>query len=311
MRLLLKINENKGILNRQEKCLFSFDRKYVKLRRMTEFFKKTGGGLDNQYDGKNAILSIYAGAGGTDAQDWAEMLLRMYLKYVKNKNWLAQVLQIRSGKEAGIKSATMEIKAPSAYPAPFGDKKVFAQSAIPKRCGAYGTLKGESGVHRLGRISPFNSAKLRHTSFALVEVLPEIEEAEAKIRPEDLRIDTYRSSGPGGQYVNVTETAVRLTHLPTGLVAACQSERLQGENKKKALKLLYTKLHKYLSLQKEEERERLRGEHPSPEWGSQIRSYVLHPYKMVKDHRTGVKVSDPDKVLDGNLDKFIKSNDRI
>jgi len=144
-----------------------------------------------------------------------------------------------------------------------------------------------------------------------VAVLPEAEEVDIKIRPEDLRIDTYRSSGPGGQYVNVTETAVRLTHLPTGLVAACQSERLQGENKKKALKLLYTKLHKYLSLQKEEERERLRGEHPSPEWGSQIRSYVLHPYKMVKDHRTGVKVSDPDKVLDGNLDKFIKSNDRI
>jgi peptide chain release factor 2 len=240
---------------------------------------------ENKYDDKNAILSIYAGAGGTDAQDWAEMLLRMYLRYAKNKNWRAKVLQVRSGKEAGIKSATMEIKAPSAY----------------------GVFKGESGVHRLVRISPFSSAKLRHTSFALVEVLPEIEETEVKIRPEDLRIDTYRSSGPGGQYVNVTESAVRLTHMPTGLVAACQAERSQGENKKRALKLLYVKLHQYLSLQKEEERAKLRGEHPSPEWGSQIRSYVLHPYKMVKDHRSGVKVSDPDKVLDGNLEAFVKN----
>jgi peptide chain release factor 2 len=239
-----------------------------------------------KYDSKNAILSIYAGAGGVDAQDWAEMLLRMYLKYAQKRGWRAQVLQVKAGKEAGIKNATLEIRGNSVY----------------------GFLKGEAGVHRLVRISPFNAAKLRHTSFALVEVLPEFEEPEVTIRPEDLRIDTYRASGPGGQYVNVTESAVRLTHLPTGLVAACQSERSQAENKKRALKLLYTKLHQYLVAKKEEEKVKLRGEQPSAEWGSQIRSYVLHPYKMVKDHRTGIKSSDPEKVLDGDLDKFVKAS---
>ena len=239
---------------------------------------------EDRYDSKNAILSIYAGAGGADAQDWAEMLLRMYLRYAKKKGWPAQVLQIKAGKEAGIKNATLEIRTASAY----------------------GILKNEAGVHRLVRLSPFKAAKIRHTSFALVEILPEIEETETTIKPEDLRIDTYRASGPGGQYVNVTESAVRLTHLPTGLVAACQSERSQGENKKRALKLLYTKIYQYLSVKKEEERIKLRGERPSAEWGSQIRSYVLHPYKMVKDHRTGVKSSEPERVLDGELDKFIK-----
>ena len=241
--------------------------------------------LKGEYDRRRAILSIYAGAGGVDAQDWVEMLLRMYLKYTQNQDWPAQVLQIKEGKEAGLKNVTLIIKAPYAY----------------------GYLKGESGVHRLVRLSPFDSDHLRHTSFALVEVLPEFEEIkEIVIKPEDLRVDTYRASGPGGQYVNKTESAVRLTHLPTGLVAACQNERLQGDNKKQALKILYSKLHQYLLKNKEKEKSKLKDQSLSIEWGSQIRSYVLHPYKMVKDHRTGVKSGDPEAILGGKLDKFIK-----
>jgi len=242
--------------------------------------------LKGPYDKRKAIVSIYAGAGGVDAQDWTEMLLRMYLRYAQKSNWPAKVLQIKAGKEAGIKNVTLSIEA--SY--------------------AYGYLKGESGVHRLVRLSPFDADHLRHTSFALVEVLPEFEKIkEIVIKSDDLRIDTYRASGPGGQYVNKTESAVRITHLPTGLSAACQSERLQGENKKKAMKLLYSKLHQYLSKKKEKEKETLRGESVAIEWGSQIRSYVLHPYQMVKDHRTGVKSGDPQTVLDGKLDKFIEA----
>lgn len=242
--------------------------------------------LKGEYDKRQAILSIYAGAGGVDAQDWVEMLLRMYLKYCQSQSWPVQVLQIKEGKEAGLKNVTLIIE--SSY--------------------AYGYLKGESGVHRLVRLSPFDADHLRHTSFALVEVLPEFEEIkEIVIKPEDLRIDTYRASGPGGQYVNKTESAVRITHLPTGLVAACQNERLQGANKKKAMKLLYSKLHQYLSKSKEKEESKLKDQSVAIEWGSQIRSYVLHPYKMVKDHRTGLKSGDPQAVLDGKLDKFIEA----
>jgi len=241
--------------------------------------------LKDKYDKRSAILSIYAGAGGTDAQDWAEMLLRMYLKFTKKNNWSAQTLQIKEGKEAGIKNVTLIIESPYAY----------------------GYLKGESGVHRLVRLSPFNSDNLRHTSFVLVEVLPELEEAkEVKIRPEDLRVETYKASGPGGQYVNKTESAVRITHLPTGLVAACQNERLQGDNKKTAMKLLTSKLHRFYLKEKQEEVNQLKGHLPSNEWGSQIRSYVLHPYQMVKDHRTGIKSGNPETVLDGKLDKFVE-----
>ncbi len=242
--------------------------------------------LKGDYDRHNAILSIYAGAGGVDAQDWTEILLRMYLKYCQNQNWPAQVLQLKEGKETGLKNVTL----------------------LVERAYAYGYLKGEAGVHRLVRLSPFNADHLRHTSFALVEVLPELAEIkEIKIKPEDLRIDTYRASGPGGQYVNKTESAVRITHLPTGLVVACQNERLQGENKKKALNLLYSKLHQYLLKGKEKERDELKDQSLAIEWGSQIRSYVLHPYKMVKDHRTGFKSSEPESVLEGKLDKFIES----
>jgi peptide chain release factor 2 len=242
--------------------------------------------LSGKYDKRNAILSIYAGAGGVDAQDWVEMLLRMYLKYAQKRGWSARVLQIKEGKEAGLKNVTLSIEAPYAY----------------------GYLKGEAGVHRLVRLSPFDANHLRHTSFALVEVLPEFEEIkEIVIKPEDLKIETYRASGPGGQYVNKTESAVRITHLPTGLVVACQSERLQGENKKRAMKLLYSKLHQYYLKNREKEKSKLRGQPIAAEWGSQIRSYVLHPYQMVKDHRTGVKSGDPEAVLDGKLDKFIEA----
>lgn len=243
----------------------------------------------NEYDKNKAILSIYAGAGGVDAQDWAEMLLRMYLRYAQKKGWPAQVLQVKAGQEAGIKHATFIINRPHTY----------------------GYLKGESGVHRLVRLSPFSAAHLRHTSFALVEVIPEIEAVkEIEIKPPDLRIETYRASGPGGQYVNKTESAVRLTHLPTGLTAACQSERLQGENRKKAMKLLYSKLHQVMLKKQKKKIEELKGEKVSVEWGHQIRSYVLHPYKMVKDLRTGVMSSQPDKVLDGELDEFIEAEIR-
>jgi len=241
--------------------------------------------MEDKYDKHNAIVSIYAGAGGIDAQDWAEMLLRMYLRFAKKKDWSAQVLQIKQGKEAGIKSATLVIE----------------------KSNAYGCLKQESGVHRLVRLSPFNADNLRHTSFALVEVLPELKEiAEVKIKPDDLRIETYKASGPGGQYVNKTESAVRITHIPTGIVVACQNQRLQGDNKKTAMKLLYSKLYQYNLKTREQEKSQLRGELTAVEWGSQIRSYVLHPYKMVKDHRTGVKVGNPEAVLDGKLDKFIE-----
>lgn len=237
-----------------------------------------------EYDNRKAVISIYAGAGGVDAQDWTEMLLQMYLKYAQKQKWPVRILQIKEGKEAGLKGATFIIEATRAY----------------------GYLKGEAGVHRLVRLSPFNANHLRHTSFALVEVLPEMGELkEITIRPEELRIETYKASGPGGQYVNKTESAVRITHLPTGIVVVCQNERLQGDNKKQAMKWLRSKLHQRALKSKEKEINVLRGQPTAVEWGSQIRSYVLHPYQMVKDHRTGVKVSNPEAVLNGKLDKFI------
>ena len=243
-----------------------------------------------EYDQNNAILSIHSGTGGTDAQDWAEMLLEMFLRFAERKNWKAKLISESRGQEAGIKSATIEV--------------------IGKL--AYGYLQAEAGVHRLVRLSPFNAKNLRQTSFALVEVLPEIEQArEVKINPSDLRVDTYRASGPGGQYVNKTESAVRITHIPTGLTVNCQSERLQGENKAKAMKMLMNKLYQYELAKTEEEKNKLKGAHTAAAWGNQIRSYVLHPYKMVKDLRTNVESSQPEKILDGELDEFIEAELRI
>jgi peptide chain release factor 2 len=236
------------------------------------------------YDSRNAMLALHAGAGGTESQDWANMLLRMYLRWAERHNYKAEVLDVSPGEEAGIKSAILEIK--GGY--------------------VYGYLKGEHGVHRLVRLSPFDADHARHTSFVLVEVLPEAEETvDIKIAPEDLRIDTFRSSGPGGQHMQKTSSAVRVTHLPTGLIATCQGQRSQHQNKEAALKVLYSRLLELERGKKEKERTRLKGERIEAGWGNQIRSYVLHPYKMVKDHRTDYEVHDAETVLDGELDGFI------
>lgn len=248
--------------------------------------------FSGKYDNRNAILSIYSGAGGTEAQDWANMLLRMYSRYAENHKFKSRLIDVGYGQETGIKNAVLEIDGQYAY--------------------AY--LKGENGVHRLVRLSPFNADNLRHTSFALVEVLPEISEdigKEVEIKSEDLKIDTFRSSGPGGQNVNMRSTAVRITHLPTNIVVACQSERSQAQNKERAMKVLYTRVYQKRIRQLAEEKSEIRGELPSAEWGSQIRSYVLHPYKMVKDHRTEYESSDPEAVLDGKLDEFIESEIKL
>ena len=238
-----------------------------------------------EYDASDALLSVHAGAGGTDSQDWAEMLLRMYLRWAQDHGFETEVLDLTPGEEAGIKSATVEVRGPYAY----------------------GYLKGEKGVHRLVRLSPFDAAHRRHTSFALVEVLPVVErDVRVEIRPEDLKIDRFRASGPGGQNVQKVSTAVRVTHIPTGIVVACQSERSQAQNLENALKILKAKLLELELKRKEEEIARLRGERVSAEWGNQIRSYVLHPYTLVKDHRTGHETSQADRVLDGELDDFIR-----
>lgn len=249
--------------------------------------------LSGEYDKKDAILSIFAGAGGQDAQDWTAMLLRMYERYSGLKGWKSKILHQSFGEGGGPEGR-------------IGTKQAFLEI---KGNYAYGFLKKESGVHRLVRISPFSTQKLRHTSFALVEVLPDIniQTSEIKIKPDELKIDFYRASGPGGQYVNKRETSVRITHLPTGIVVSCQSERLQGENRKRAEALLLSKLHKLKKEEKEKEFSKIKGKKISIEWGNQIRSYVLHPYKLVKDLRTGVQTSNIESVLNGNLEEFIEA----
>jgi peptide chain release factor 2 len=242
--------------------------------------------LSGDYDKRDALLAIHAGAGGTESQDWAEILLRMYLRWSERRGYRAEVLDLSPGEEAGLKSAMLEIK--GSY--------------------AYGYLKSEHGVHRLVRLSPFDADHARHTSFALVEVLPEVEQAvEVRINPDDLKIETFRSSGPGGQHMQKTSTAVRLTHLPTGIVASSQSQRSQRQNKEIALRVLQARLLELERAREAEERTKLKGEHLTAAWGNQIRSYVLHPYRMVKDHRTGYEISDAEAVLDGKLDEFMEA----
>jgi peptide chain release factor 2 len=240
--------------------------------------------LNEPYDPNDCYLSIQAGAGGTDAQDWAEMLLRMYLRYAERRGWRASIIEVSPGEVAGIKSATVEVVGPYAY----------------------GYLKAERGVHRLVRISPFDANARRHTSFAAVTVIPKIEDVDIEIRPEDLKIDTFRAGGAGGQYVNKTESAVRITHLPTGIVVTCQRERSQQQNKEIALELLAARLYELKLREREQEIAKVRGELRAIEWGNQIRSYVLQPYQLVKDHRTEIEVGNVQAVLDGELDLFIE-----
>lgn len=240
--------------------------------------------FSSEYDARNAIITIHAGAGGTESQDWAEMLMRMYLRWAEHRGYKAEILDVSRGEEAGIKSAVIAIN---------GDY-------------ACGYLKSEHGVHRLVRLSPFDADHARHTSFALVEVMPEAEtDVDVKIAPDDLKIDVYRSSGAGGQNVQKTSTAVRLTHLPTGLVVTCQSERSQYQNKEIAMRILRTRLLELELAKRTEERAKVKGKRIAAGWGNQIRSYVLHPYKMVKDHRTDYQTSNPEVVLNGELDAFI------
>jgi peptide chain release factor 2 len=240
--------------------------------------------FSSEYDARNAILAIHAGAGGTESQDWADMLMRMYLRWAERRGYATEILDTSPGDEAGIKSTVIAVN---------GDY-------------AAGYLKSEHGVHRLVRLSPFDADHARHTSFVLVEVMPEAEaDVDLDIPPDDLKVDTFRSSGPGGQHMQKTSSAVRVTHLPTGLVVTCQSERSQFMNKEIALKILRARLLEMELAKREEEKARLKGSRIEAGWGNQIRSYVLHPYKMVKDHRTGYETSNTDAVLDGELDGFI------
>jgi peptide chain release factor 2 len=240
--------------------------------------------FSGKYDSRNAILSIHAGAGGTESQDWADMLLRMYLRWAERRGYKSDILDESPGEEAGIKSVVVSLS---------GDH-------------AYGYLKSEHGVHRLVRLSPFDADHARHTSFALVEVIPEAESnVDVTIQAEDVKLEVFRSSGPGGQHMQKSSTAVRLTHLPTGLVVASQSERSQLQNKTIAYKILEARLFEKELQRQAEEKARMKGKHIEAGWGNQIRSYVLHPYKMVKDHRTEYQSSNPDSVLEGNLDDFL------
>jgi len=271
--------EGENVDEEISQSLASFEKNLEEAKLQTLFFEED--------DARNAILTIHPGAGGTESQDWAQILLRMYLRYAERKGFKADILDFLAGEEAGLKSVTVRIQ---------GDY-------------VFGNLSQESGVHRLVRISPFDANKRRHTSFAAVFVYPEVEEdIEVKINPEDLRIDTYRASGRGGQHVNVTDSAVRITHIPTGIVVQCQSERSQHKNKASAMKVLKARIYELEKKVKREKLEKLEDAKSDIAWGNQIRSYVLQPYRMIKDLRTNVEIGDVDRVLDGDIDEFIKSN---
>jgi len=242
--------------------------------------------MSGEHDRDDALLSIHAGAGGTESQDWVAMLLRMYLRWAEDKGYKTEILDSLEGEEAGLKSVTVLIEGPYAY----------------------GYLRSERGVHRLVRLSPFDAAHRRHTSFALVEVMPNLDDdIEVHINPEDIRMDVYKSSGAGGQHVQKNATAVRLVHIPTGIVVTCQNERSQMQNREMAMRILRGRLYELERQKREEEAARLKGEHVEAGWGNQIRSYVLHPYKMVKDHRTNYEVGNAEAVLDGHIDEFIEA----
>jgi len=241
--------------------------------------------LNDDEDRKNAILTIHPGAGGADSCDWAGMLLRMYQRFLERKGFKYRILDLQPAEEGGIKSATLEVTGPYAY----------------------GILKYEVGVHRLVRLSPFDAAHRRHTSFASVFVYPETEGIKVEIKPEDLKIETFRASGHGGQHVNKTSSAVRITHLPTNITVQCQNERSQYHNRITAMKILRARLYEYYRRKEEEKRRKFEDQKTEIAWGRQIRSYILHPYKLVKDHRTNLEVSNVDAVLDGEIDKFIEA----
>jgi len=277
--LLELAEEGENVDQEISQSLDSFEKDFEEAELQTLFFEED--------DIRNAILTIHPGAGGTESQDWAQILLRMYLRYAERKEFEAEILDYLPGEEAGLKSVTVRVQ---------GDY-------------AYGNLSQESGVHRLVRISPFDANKRRHTSFAAVFVYPEVEEdIEVEINPEDLRIDTFRASGRGGQHVNVTDSAVRITHIPTGIVVQCQNERSQHKNKASAMKVLKARLYELEKKVKLEKLEKLEDAKSDIAWGNQIRSYVLHPYRMIKDLRTGEEIGDTESVLDGEIDEFIKSN---
>ncbi len=271
--------EGENVTEEMRQSIASFEKELAEAEIQMLFFEED--------DPRNAILTIHPGAGGTESQDWAKMLLRMYLRFAERKSFKAEILDLLPGEEAGLKSVTVRIE---------GDY-------------AYGILSQERGVHRLVRISPFDANKRRHTSFAAVFVYPEVEEdIEVEINSEDLRIDTYRSSGHGGQHVNVTDSAVRITHIPTGIVVQCQNERSQHKNKAMAMKVLKARLYELEKKARFEKREKLEDTKSEIAWGNQIRSYVLQPYRLIKDLRTDTESGDVDRILDGDLDEFIKAN---
>jgi peptide chain release factor 2 len=281
IEVMVEIGEEENDIEIYKECEEKF--KLLKEKFSTFKLKKF---MTDENDSKNAILEINAGAGGTEAQDWAEMLMRMYLRWCERKNFKTEIVDILRGEEAGIKNVTITVE---------GDY-------------AYGLLKSEAGVHRLVRISPFDANKRRHTSFASVAVYPEAdEEIQIEIKEDDLKIETFRASGHGGQHVNKTASAVRITHIPTGITVQCQNERSQHRNRALAMKILKARLYELELKKREKEKEKIYSQQKDIEWGNQIRSYILHPYKMIKDHRTGYETNDPQSVLDGMIDDFISA----